>query len=457
LKNRLLRLVSGTLVIICAAAPGSATVTRATTTRQSKVNLSPPLTRGTRLVRTGDARGQVVVKGPSGCTSSGPYSFTGGGYGNYPGGTAAGILAGTNNESCDALSGIAAGNGNLIGGDGSSSASTIGAGYFNGIEAEEAFIGGGGSNEIGLSPPWYNSDDSAIVAGVNNTVASAISFIGAGNFNKIFSPSSSSSGFASSFIGAGNNNTIVSDFSVITGGYGNSNTGEYGTIGGGYNNVVSGIQASVGGGYGNAASGRNAAVPGGAYNTAGGLDSFAAGNAAKATYNGTFVWSDYSAISGITSTAANQFLARAAGGFFLYSSANLKSGVKLAPGSGSWSSLSDRASKTGIENVNDARILAKVASLPVSEWSYTEQGTGVRHLGPMAQDFRAAFGLGEDDKHISAVDEEGIALAAIKALQAAVVEKDRQLADNARKIDDLDSKYARLEQRLESVEKANGV
>jgi hypothetical protein len=46
-------------------------------------------------------------------------------------------------------------------------------------------------------------------------------------------------------------------------------------------------------------------------------------------------------------------------GFFLYSSANLKSGVKLAPGSGSWSSLSDRAAKTGIENIDDARILAK--------------------------------------------------------------------------------------------------
>ena len=247
---------------------------------------------------------------------------------------------------------------------------------------------------------------------------------------------------------------IVSDFSAITGGYGNSNTAQYGAIGGGYNNVVSGIQASVVGGYGNIASGRNAVIPGGAYNTAGGLDSFAAGNVARATYDGTFVWSDYSAVAGITSTAANQFLARAAGGFYLYSSANSKSGVKLAPGSGSWSSLSDRTSKTEIENVNDAQILAKVASLPVSEWSYTEQGTGVRHLGPMAQDFRAAFGLGEDDKHISEVDEEGVALAAIKALQAEVAKKDRTLNDNVRKLDDLGMKYARLEQRLESLEKA---
>ena len=152
---------------------------------------------------------------------------------------------------------------------------------------------------------------------------------------------------------------------------------------------------------------------------------------------------------GIASSAPNQFLARAAGGFYLYSSANLKSGVKLAPGSGSWASLSDRASKTGIASVDDAQILAKVAALPVSEWSYIEQGTGVRHLGPMAQDFRAAFGLGEDEKHISAVDEEGVALAAIKALQNEVSEKDRQLKE-IRQSDD--TKFANLERRLEALE-----
>jgi hypothetical protein len=63
----------------------------------------------------------------------------------------------------------------------------------------------------------------------------------------------------------------------------------------------------------------------------------------------------------------------------------------------------------------------------------------------MAQDFRSAFGLGEDDKHISTVDEEGIALAAIKALQSEIVEKNRRLSD-------LDAKYARLEKRLNMID-----
>jgi len=55
--------------------------------------------------------------------------------------------------------------------------------------------------------------------------------------------------------------------------------------------------------------------------------------------------------------------------------------------------------------------------MPASEWSYAAQGAAVRHLGPMAQDFRAAFNLGEVDGRHSTVDEEGVALAAIEALK----------------------------------------
>jgi hypothetical protein len=120
----------------------------------------------------------------------------------------------------------------------------------------------------------------------------------------------------------------------------------------------------------------------------------------------------------VKSTGVNQFVARASGGVTFYSSVNQSTGVTLAAGSGSWSSESDRAVKTAIGRIDDAAILAKVASLPVSEWSYAAQGIGVRHMGPMAQDFRATFGVGEDDRHIAAVDEGGVALAAIKGLAA---------------------------------------
>jgi hypothetical protein len=78
---------------------------------------------------------------------------------------------------------------------------------------------------------------------------------------------------------------------------------------------------------------------------------------------------------------------------------------------------SDRNAKENFATLDAETVLARVASLPVTEWNYKAEDTEVRHLGPMAQDFHAAFGLnGSDDKHISMVDESGVALAAIQGL-----------------------------------------
>jgi hypothetical protein len=65
-------------------------------------------------------------------------------------------------------------------------------------------------------------------------------------------------------------------------------------------------------------------------------------------------------------------------------------------------------------------VLEKLAELPVSTWSYEAQGSGVRHIGPMAQDFARAFGVGEDERHITSIDADGVALAAIKGLNERV-------------------------------------
>lgn len=56
------------------------------------------------------------------------------------------------------------------------------------------------------------------------------------------------------------------------------------------------------------------------------------------------------------------------------------------------------------------------------------EGTAVRHIGPMAQDFQHAFAVGADDKHIAVLDADGVALAAIQALYAMVRDRDRRLA-----------------------------
>ncbi len=95
---------------------------------------------------------------------------------------------------------------------------------------------------------------------------------------------------------------------------------------------------------------------------------------------------------------------------------------------GSISGLSDRDAKQDFEPVDRALLLRRLAALDVSEWSFISEGPGVRHVGPTAQDFQAAFGLGDDDTHIALSDLSGIALAAIQELAGRLAEKDRQIA-----------------------------
>lgn len=75
---------------------------------------------------------------------------------------------------------------------------------------------------------------------------------------------------------------------------------------------------------------------------------------------------------------------------------------------------SDRAAKEAFAPVDPATILQGVTRLPIETWQYKGQAT--RHIGPMAQDFMAAFGTGRDDRHINLIDANGVALAAIQAL-----------------------------------------
>lgn len=98
---------------------------------------------------------------------------------------------------------------------------------------------------------------------------------------------------------------------------------------------------------------------------------------------------------------------------------------------------SAREAKTDISPVDSATILEKVASMDISEWRYRRDATTKLHIGPMAGDFRAIFGLG-DGKHISAVDLTGVSLAAIKGLAAENRAKERL-------IERLESRIERLE------------
>jgi hypothetical protein len=236
----------------------------------------------------------------------------------------------------------------------------------------------------------------------------------------------------------------LASYATIAGGDTNIAENSYVFIGAGRQNVASGEGAVVVGGYDNTGSGAWATIPGGYANVASGVASFAAGNHASATKNGAFVWSDGSyGSTALTSTAAYQFLARASGGVTFWTNPASTVGARLAPGSGTWASASDRNLKTDVARLDDAAVLEKVAELPISRWSYKTE-RGVRHVGPMAQDFYAAFGVGEDDKHITSIDEDGVALAAIKALHAENARLRRDLAAERAHDRRVDAELARI-------------
>jgi hypothetical protein len=102
---------------------------------------------------------------------------------------------------------------------------------------------------------------------------------------------------------------------------------------------------------------------------------------------------------------------------------------------------SDRNVKEKFQPVDAAAILSRVAALPIQRWNYIGETTP--HIGPMAQDFYAAFSVGLDDKHISMVDADGVALAAIQRLNQKLVEELKQR----------DAENAGLKARLERLEK----
>jgi hypothetical protein len=84
--------------------------------------------------------------------------------------------------------------------------------------------------------------------------------------------------------------------------------------------------------------------------------------------------------------------------------------------------ISDQALKRGFASIDQREVLDHLVQLPIATWSYKTEGTQVKHLGPMAQDFKAAFGIGASDRTILQVDADGVAFAAIQALYARLVD-----------------------------------
>jgi hypothetical protein len=329
-------------------------------------------------------------------------------------------------------------------------------------------VGGGHNNQAG------NAD--------TDTTNAPYATVGGGDIN-------TASGFAAT-VGGGWHNTANIDYATVGGGKDNTASGDYATVGGGLDNTASGSWATVGGGAGNTASGWAATVGGGQANTAigdystvgggwtnfasgwaatvgGGVDNIAAGDLSfvvglraknTAAHPGVFLFADSNNFD-FPSTAANQFRVRVTGGaqfvLGIDGSGNPTWTCSVVSGS-SWACSSDRNLKENLALVDGRNVLAQLSALPIYTWSAKGGDPAVRHMGPMAQDFYSIFRLGTDDKTISTIDLDGVALVSIQALYQMSLEKDKKIEQLTKELEELRQKAAQLEElqrRIEQLEK----
>ena len=137
------------------------------------------------------------------------------------------------------------------------------------------------------------------------------------------------------------------------------------------------------------------------------------------------------------------------GAFTVGDASHIGGGAYLSNG-GAWTNASSRTFKDGFGSVDVGAVLEKLVSMPIQTWFYKQSHEEGRHIGPFAEDFSAAFGYGQDDKHITTADESGVTIAAIQGLNQKVETDNAALKhENAELRTKLDALAARLDQ-LES-------
>ncbi len=404
----------------------------------------------------GGANGQAsdgfsTVGGGSNNTASGESATVGGGQNNSASANGSTVAGGRANSARGYYSAITGGSSALASGD----FSFVGGGHENRATNTYSLIAGGYQNRA-------DGYASTVGGGYRNESVGSNSVVAGGRLNV-------SSG-KSSTIGGGSFNESTGEHSTVAGGNYNLSTSLYSTVGGGLANEALGFGATVPGGHVNRALGDRSFAAGygaradhaGAFvwaDNQGFLFSSSAQNQFLIRASGgvgighenpnaplhVTGGSDVTLVSGghlilgpssggNLALDGNEIMARNnGGGATLYLNASGAAGVSIGTAvSGSllrvfnatcdgstWNNASDRNLKSGFAPVDARAVLAKVAALPLQSWHYTN-APGTRHVGPMAQDFHAAFGLGADDKLIATVDADGVALAAIQGLNSLV-------------------------------------
>ncbi len=212
----------------------------------------------------------------------------------------------------------------------------------------------------------------------------------------------------------------------------------------GYYSNTSGYAASSLGHFAEASGTSSIAL--GHYVLASGTSSAAFGSRASTDlHSGAIVIGDASASDSLKASANNQFSVRAAGGYRLFSSSDMTTGVTMAAGASSWGVVSDRNRKHDFLAVDGEALLGRLRSLPVTTWRFrAEENRNVRHIGPMAQDWEAAFGFSGDTTMINMSDLDGVNLAGVKALEERTHQQQALILEQERRIRALEKDLAEL-------------
>jgi hypothetical protein len=211
-------------------------------------------------------------------------------------------------------------------------------------------------------------------------------------------------------------------------------------------------------------------------NTASGAASVAMGyHAHTNARQGSFVFSDRSSVDTLRAGVNHSANWRVSGGFRIFTASNLSTGVTIQSGAsvsnwgqasaviststgamlttgGVWQNASDVNRKHLFATVSGEDVLMRLRALPINTWTYKVESDEVRHMGPTSQDFRAAFGLGTDERSIGTVDADGVALVAAQALEARTTSQDARIQALEARNAELERQNAEMRARLERIE-----
>ena len=177
---------------------------------------------------------------------------------------------------------------------------------------------------------------------------------------------------------------------------------------------------------------------------------------------GTMVMGDESTTDSVRNQADNEFRIRYNGGIRLRVStaangntpgAGGNVGCDLTVAVPSWTCASSRTLKENYLAVDGEDILYRVRNVPVTTWSMIGADARVRHLGPVAEDFWAAFGLGLGETAIGLGDIDGVNFAAAQALEKRTTALRAELAEKTARIEALESELAAARRMMTELER----